>query len=62
LRASVAGLLRAMGREDADSLAASAIAELVGALLLARAIGDRDRSDEMLAASRTALKARLGVG
>ncbi|MDB5693384.1 MAG: TetR family transcriptional regulator [Alphaproteobacteria bacterium] len=62
LRASVAGLLRAMGCEDADSLADSAIAELVGAILLARATGDQDRSDALLAASRAALKARLGIG
>jgi TetR/AcrR family transcriptional repressor of nem operon len=61
LRRSVAGLLAAMGRDDADALAASAIAEMVGAMALARAVGDRARSDEILRASRTALKERLGL-
>jgi TetR/AcrR family transcriptional repressor of nem operon len=61
LRGSIAGLLAAMGRDDAEALAASAIAEMVGAIALARATGDGPRSDEILAASRKALKARLGI-
>ena len=62
LRGSIAGLLAAMGRDDAETLAASAIAEMVGAIALARAAGDAARSDEILAATRGAVKARLGLG
>lgn len=62
LRKSIAGLLEAMGRADADTLAASAIAEMVGAIALARATDDGGRSDDILAATRKALKERLGLG
>jgi len=61
LRSSMARLLEAMGREDAETLAASAIAEMVGAIALARATDDRARSDEVLAATRGAVRARLGI-
>jgi len=61
LRASIAGLLDAMGRDDPDVLAASAIAEMVGAIALARATDDAARSDDILAATRKALGARLGL-
>jgi TetR/AcrR family transcriptional repressor of nem operon len=61
LRRAVAGLLTAMGKADPEPLAASAIAEMVGAMSLARAVGDSARSDEILRASRDALKRRLGV-
>src|SRR3954470_10441351 len=56
LRAAIAGLLTAMGRDDPDTLAASAIAEMVGAIALARATDDAARSEEILAATRKALK------
>lgn len=46
---------------DAERQALSVRAELVGALLLARAQADRARSDALLAASRQALHARLGL-
>jgi len=49
------------GHRDAEALAASAVAELVGALSLARVEPDEARSDAMLAASRRSLRARLGV-
>ncbi|MGC3971137.1 MAG: TetR/AcrR family transcriptional regulator [Pirellulales bacterium] len=61
LRAALAGFLEAMGKADADTLAASVMAELVGAMALARTEGDKARSDAMLAASRTALKERIGL-
>jgi len=61
LRASIAGLLDAMGRDDPDALAASAIAEMVGAIALARATDDPARSDEILAATRSAVRKRLGL-
>ena len=46
---------------DAERQALSVRAELVGALLLARAQTDRAHSDALLAASRQALHARLGL-
>jgi TetR/AcrR family transcriptional repressor of nem operon len=55
------GIIEALGREEADAEAASMLAELVGALSLARAEPDPDRSDAMLEISRTALKRRLGL-
>jgi TetR/AcrR family transcriptional repressor of nem operon len=61
LRFAIAGLLRAMGRKDAETLAASAIAEMVGAIALARATDDVARSNEILHATRRSLWARLGL-
>jgi TetR/AcrR family transcriptional repressor of nem operon len=61
LRSSIAGLLEAMGRDDAEALASSAIAEMVGAIALARATDDVARSDAILAATRGALNERLGI-
>jgi len=61
LTALIADALRAMGRQDAQALACSALAEMVGALSLARAVADPDQSDLILDASRTALKRRLGL-
>jgi TetR/AcrR family transcriptional repressor of nem operon len=61
LRKAIAGLLEAMGRKDAEALAASAIAEMVGAIALARATDDRVRSDAILAATRSAVRKRLGI-
>jgi TetR/AcrR family transcriptional repressor of nem operon len=57
----IAGELRELGHREADILAASAIAELVGALSLARVEPDEARSDAILAASRRSLRARLGL-
>jgi TetR/AcrR family transcriptional repressor of nem operon len=66
--ASVAGLtelvalrLRALDHADADATAASVVAELVGALALSRAVGDKAQSDAILAHSRDAILARLGL-
>ncbi len=54
-------LLVRLGIEDAPTLARSVVAELVGALSLARVEPDAKRSDAMLAASKTALKRRLAL-
>ena len=62
LRLKLAGALTALGRRDPDCDAGSMLAELVGALALARAEPDRTRSDAILARSRAALKARFGLG
>ena len=57
----IAGLLTATGSTDAETLASSMIAEMVGALSLARAEPDRDRSNLMLERSRRILKQRLDL-
>jgi TetR/AcrR family transcriptional repressor of nem operon len=54
--------LRELGHRDAAALAASVVAELVGALSLARVEPDEAHSDAILAASRRSLRARLGLG
>ena len=61
LPAGLAKLLKKLGTRDADALASSAVAEMVGALALARAIDDPGQSDAILRASREMVKARLGV-
>jgi TetR/AcrR family transcriptional repressor of nem operon len=57
----VAGHLATLGHDHAEEEASSALAELVGALTLARAEPDAARSDALLARSRTHLKRRLGL-
>ena len=57
----LAALLQALGREDAPGEASSLLAEMVGALALARADPDRARSDMILGRSRASLKARFGL-
>ena len=59
LTRSCAHLLRELGHREPDALAGSVIAELVGALALARVEPDRTYSGHMLAASRHSLRARL---
>jgi len=59
LPAAVAALLRELGNPDADAIATSGVAELVGALALA--IGDPERSDAILRNSNALVKARFGV-
>jgi len=58
LTARLAGLFSALGRPDAEMLASSALAEMVGALSLARGVADPKQSDAILKASRDALKHR----
>jgi TetR/AcrR family transcriptional repressor of nem operon len=59
LTARIAGLLSALGQPDPKILAGSALAEMVGALSLARGVGDPKQSDAILKASRSTLKLRL---
>jgi len=58
----IAELLRKAGAKDAEALASSAVAEMVGALALSRAIVDAERADAILSTSRELIKARLGIG
>lgn len=46
---------------EAEATARSVVSEIVGGLSLARAIGPTEQSDAILAASRAALKRRLGL-
>ena len=54
-------MLGAMKRPAPRSLARSMLAEMVGAMALARAVDDAALSDGILVASRAALKARAGL-
>lgn len=57
----LADLLRRAGIADAKAQAISVLAELSGALSLARARRDRRGAEAILKASRSALKQRLGL-
>lgn len=59
LTARLAAKLAELGHADSEVLAASVLAELVGALALARVEPDAERSRAILAASKRALAARL---
>jgi TetR/AcrR family transcriptional regulator, transcriptional repressor for nem operon len=61
LVAALAALISALGRVDAEALASSSLAEMVGAIGLARSIPDPKRSNATLKHSRELLKARLGI-
>jgi TetR/AcrR family transcriptional repressor of nem operon len=54
-------LLDNIGREDAEALASSALAEMIGALAIARGVADPAQSDAILARSRTSVLKRLGL-
>jgi len=60
LISGIAMLLSALGKRGPESLASSAFAEMVGALVLARGADARE-SDSILEGSRVRLKARLGI-
>jgi TetR/AcrR family transcriptional repressor of nem operon len=62
LTSALSQLIAGLGYRDATELASSALAEMVGAIALARAISDPRRSNEVLRHSRDALKRRLGIG
>ena len=59
-QAKIAESIRALGRDAPVALAASMVAEMVGAMALARSI-DEESAQHMLAASRQRLKERLGI-
>lgn len=61
LEAGMHQLLVRMGREDAEDLSLSLIAEMTGALALARAQPRVDKADAMLAASRALVRQRVGI-
>ncbi|HEX5380340.1 MAG TPA: TetR/AcrR family transcriptional regulator [Phenylobacterium sp.] len=57
----IAVWLEALGKDNPDELAGSVLAELVGALVLARAMADPRESRRILKTSRAALRSRLGI-
>jgi TetR/AcrR family transcriptional regulator, transcriptional repressor for nem operon len=61
LTQGIANVLRALGKADPRGLAASMLAEMVGALALSRAVADPDLSGQILTSSREAIKRRIGL-
>lgn len=59
LKGQLANLLAMLGDAESDANADSLLAELVGALMLARAEPDQRRSDQILLRSRAVLKQRF---
>jgi TetR/AcrR family transcriptional repressor of nem operon len=59
LTKQIAARLGELGKRNPERLAASMVAEMVGAVALARAIQDPAASERILKTSREALKARL---
>jgi len=59
LTAGIAKLIKKLGIKNAEALALSALSEMAGALALARAVSDSERSDWMLQASCEMVKSRL---
>jgi len=60
-RTAIAAVLRALGKEEPEMLAISVLAEMVGAMALARAAHDDRQGSEILQASRLSLRQRLGL-
>ncbi len=58
----VAQMLPKMSPEEARHAATSALATMMGAIVLARAVGDKNMSDDILAAGRQALRRRAAAG
>jgi TetR/AcrR family transcriptional regulator, transcriptional repressor for nem operon len=58
----IAGLISKRSSSDARQAAASAIATMVGSIVLARAAGDRRLSDALLEAGRQALRTQAASG
>ncbi|OIR15449.1 HTH-type transcriptional regulator BetI [mine drainage metagenome] len=57
----IAGALKEMKQPQPDALAASVLAEMVGAIAIARAVSDDETSERILDAARTNIKARIGL-
>ena len=50
-----------MSPKEARQAATSALATMMGAIVLARAVGDKDMSDDILAAGQQALRRRAAA-
>lgn len=58
---ALAAAFKALGTSEPEMTAYSVLAELVGAMSLARAVSDEAESNEILRSSRRLLKDRLGL-
>jgi TetR/AcrR family transcriptional regulator, transcriptional repressor for nem operon len=61
LTGALANLIEAAGRTDSGKLAAFVLSAMAGAVVVSRAVSDQNLSDELLAAARENIKARLGL-
>jgi TetR/AcrR family transcriptional repressor of nem operon len=59
--AAIAKQLKKMGEKGSDALASSILSEMAGAVALARAVVDAERSLQILRSSRAAVTARLDL-
>jgi len=58
---SIADILRTLKRRDPETLAASVLAEMVGALAISRAVSSSELSEQILKSARDSIKVRLGL-
>lgn len=56
-----ANLLKEMKQAQPEALAASILAEMVGAMAIARTVSNEEISEQILDAARTNIKARVGI-
>jgi TetR/AcrR family transcriptional repressor of nem operon len=61
MRGAITEALAELGTGDPEAVASSAMAEMIGALTLSRAIGDDAKANKSLERSRDQLKRRLGL-
>ncbi|HEY1708119.1 MAG TPA: TetR/AcrR family transcriptional regulator [Rhizomicrobium sp.] len=61
LRAFLADHIRALGHAEPDTLAATILSAMAGAVALSRAVTDKALSDDLLQSARANIKARLGI-
>jgi TetR/AcrR family transcriptional regulator, transcriptional repressor for nem operon len=58
---TLAGWIRAAGISGGEALAAAVLSAMAGAVAVSRAVSDKRLSDELMAAARASIKARLGL-
>jgi len=58
---ALADILEALGKPQSKKLSASIIAEMVGAMAIARSIPNAERSEWILDAARASIKERIGL-
>ena len=58
---TIAGWMAAAGIDGGEALAASALATMAGAVAVSRGVSDKQLSDQLLAAARQSIRARLSL-
>jgi TetR/AcrR family transcriptional repressor of nem operon len=58
---SLAAILKTLNKPQPEKLAASVLAEMVGAVAIARGVANAELSEQFLDAARASLKGRLGL-